>query len=89
MSFLPRIQNISYLTRQNSRYNARRGNSGNIITDPEGRIRAVSKTYPGKTHDFAIYKKQKRRDRFPGIPKKADNGYQGIRKYDRKCSDSL
>ncbi|WP_124331157.1 transposase family protein [Desulfonema ishimotonii] len=54
-------------------------------TDPEGKIRAVSKTYPGRTHDFTIYKKQKKRDRFPGIPKKADNGYQGIRKYDRNA----
>ncbi|WP_124329028.1 transposase family protein [Desulfonema ishimotonii] len=56
-----------------------------IITDPEGRIRAVSKTYPGRTHDSAIYKKQKRRDRFSGVPKKAENGYQGLRKYDRNA----
>ncbi|GBC60256.1 IS5/IS1182 family transposase [Desulfonema ishimotonii] len=55
------------------------------ITDPAGRIRAVSRTYPGKTHDFTIYKKQKKRDRFCGVPKKADNGYQGIRKYDKNA----
>ncbi|GBC63523.1 IS5/IS1182 family transposase [Desulfonema ishimotonii] len=56
-----------------------------LITDQEGKIRAVSGTYPGRTHDFTIYKKQKGRDRFPGVPKKADNGYQGIRKYDRNA----
>jgi hypothetical protein len=28
--------------------------------------------YEGKKHDFDIYKDQKNRDRFPGVPKKAD-----------------
>ena len=48
----------------------------------DGKIRSVSRTCPGKIHDFSIYKDQKNRDRFHGIPKKADSGYQGIQKYD-------
>jgi len=50
---------------------------------PDGKICSVSRTYPGKTHDFNIYKDQKNRDRFHGVPKKADRGYQGIKKYDK------
>lgn len=49
---------------------------------PDGMIYAVSNTYPGRTHDFRIYKEQKNRDRFLGILKKGDSGYQGIQKYD-------
>lgn len=52
------------------------------VTDPDGKICSVSCAYPGKTHDFNIYKDQKNRDRFHGVPKKADSGYQGIKKYD-------
>ena len=50
---------------------------------PGGRIFSVSASYPGSVHDFRIYKEQKGRDRFHGIPKKADSGYQGIAAYDR------
>jgi hypothetical protein len=53
-----------------------------FIVSPDGTVRSVSKTYPGKVHDFGIYKEQKKRDRFLGIPKKGDSGYQGIGKYD-------
>ena len=52
------------------------------IISPEGKIRSVSRSYPGKTHDFNMYKDQKNRDRFHGVPKKTDRGYQGIQKYD-------
>ena len=30
-----------------------------------------------------LYKSQKNRDRFYGVPKKADSGYQGIKSYDK------
>lgn len=53
-----------------------------FIVSPDGKVCSVSKTYPGKIHDFGIYKEQKNRDRFPGIPKKGDSGYQGIATYD-------
>ena len=46
----------------------------------KGIIHAVSGTYPGKVHDFTIYKGKKNRHRFPGVPEKADGGYQGIHK---------
>ena len=39
--------------------------------------------YEGKKNDFDIYKSQKNRDRFHGVPKKADSGYQGIKNYDK------
>jgi hypothetical protein len=52
------------------------------VIGPDGKICSVSRTYPGKTHDFSIYKDQKNRDRFHGVPKKADSGYQGISRYD-------
>lgn len=52
------------------------------VVAPDGKICSVSRPYPGKTHDFNIYKDQKNRDRFHGVPKKADSGYQGIKKYD-------
>lgn len=55
------------------------------VVDPDGKIYAVSETYPGKTHDFKIYKEQNNRDRFLGIPKKGDSGYQGIQKYDLRA----
>ena len=55
------------------------------IVGPDGRIYAVSGTYPGSVHDFTIYKDQKKRDRFSGIPKKGDSGYQGIKTYDRNA----
>ena len=54
-----------------------------FIVGAEGRIFSVSASYPGSVHDFRIYKEQKGRDRFHGIPKKADGGYQGIAAYDR------
>ena len=54
-----------------------------FIVGPVGRIFSVSAAYPGSVHDFSIYKEQKGRDRFHGIPKKADSGYQGIAAYDR------
>lgn len=53
------------------------------VIRPDGKICSVSRTYPGKNHDFSIYKDQKNRDRFYGVPKKTDSGYQGIQKYDR------
>ncbi|MCP4474225.1 MAG: transposase family protein [Gammaproteobacteria bacterium] len=56
---------------------------------PDGMIYAVSNTYPGKTHDFRIYKEQKNRGRFPGIPEKGDSGHQGIRKYDSHAGNTL
>lgn len=46
------------------------------------KIYCVSRTYPGRIHDFNIYKDQNDRERFLGIPKKIDSGYQGIRKFD-------
>jgi hypothetical protein len=49
----------------------------------DGKIESVSKPYEGKKHDFDIYKDQKNRDRFHGVPKKADSGYQGIKNYDK------
>lgn len=52
------------------------------VIGPDGKIYSVSCTYPGKTHDFNIYKDQKNRDRFHGVPKKAGSGYQGINSYD-------
>jgi len=55
------------------------------IVGPDGRIYAVSGTYPGSVHDFTVYKDQKNRDRHLGIPKKGDSGYQGIKKYDRNA----
>ncbi len=55
------------------------------IVGPDGRIYAVSGTYPGSVHDFTVYKDQKNRDRHLGIPKKGDSGYQGIKKYDRSA----
>ena len=55
------------------------------IVGPDGKIYAVSGTYPGSIHDFTVYKDQKNRDRFLGIPKKCDSGYQGIKKYDRSA----
>jgi len=55
------------------------------IVDPDGKIKSVSKPYEGKKHDFDIYKSQKKRDRFSGVPKKADSGYQGINKYDKNA----
>jgi hypothetical protein len=51
-----------------------------ITADNKGIIRSVSGTYPGKEHDFNIYKRKKNRHKFPGIPEKADSGYQGIHK---------
>ena len=54
-----------------------------LVVGPVGRIFSVSAAYPGSVHDFRIYKEQKGRDRFHGIPKKADGGYQGIAAYDR------
>ncbi len=48
------------------------------VVIPDGKICSVTRTYPGKTCDFSIYKDWKNRDRFHGIPKKADSGYQGI-----------
>lgn len=54
-----------------------------FIVSPDGTVRSVSNTYPGRIHDFGIYKEQKKRDRFLGIPKKGDSGYQGIGTYDR------
>jgi len=42
------------------------------IVGPDGGFYAVSRTYPGSVHDFTIYKDQKNRDRFLGIPKKSD-----------------
>ena len=44
---------------------------------PDGRIFSVSVSYPGTVHDFMIYKERRKRDRFHGIPKKADGA--GIR----------
>ena len=55
------------------------------VIGPDGKIYAVSGSYAGKIHDFNIYKDQKNRDRFLGIPKKVDNGYQGIQKYDKNA----
>ena len=52
---------------------------------PDGRIFSVPAPYPGSVHDFRIYKEQKGRDRFHGIPKKADSGYQGIAEYGRSA----
>ncbi|NER06128.1 MAG: transposase family protein [Okeania sp. SIO3C4] len=52
------------------------------VIGPDGRIYDVSATYPGKIHDFNVYKKQKKRNRFHWIPKKADSGYQGINRFD-------
>lgn len=54
-----------------------------LVVGPVGRIFSVSAAYPGNVHDFRIYKEQKGRDRFHGIPKKADGGYQGIAAYGR------
>lgn len=51
-----------------------------ITSDEKGKIHSVSGTYPGKVHDFNIYKGKKNRHKFPGIPEKADSGYQGIHK---------
>jgi len=53
------------------------------VVGSDGKIESVSKPYEGKKHDFDIYKDQKNRDRFPGVPKKADSGYQGIKNYDK------
>jgi hypothetical protein len=46
------------------------------VVNSDGKIESVSKPYEGKKHDFDIYKDQKNRDKFPGVPKKADSGYQ-------------
>jgi hypothetical protein len=54
-----------------------------FIVGPDRQIFSVSKSYPGSFHDFRIYKEQKGRYRFHGLPKKADGGYQGIAEYDR------
>lgn len=44
----------------------------------EGKIRNISKSFPGKVHDFKIHKES---DRLPHNTKTlADSGYQGIRK---------
>ena len=51
-----------------------------ITADGKGKIHSVSGTHPGKVHDFNIYKGKKNRHKFPGIPEKADSGYQGIHK---------
>ncbi len=51
-----------------------------ITADGKGRIHSVSGTHPGKVHDFNIYKGKKNRHKFPGVPEKADIGYQGIHK---------
>jgi len=53
------------------------------VVGSDGKIESVSKPYEGKKHDFDIYKDQKNRDRFHGVPKKADSGYQGIKNYDK------
>ena len=53
------------------------------VVNSDGKIESVS-PYEGKKHDFDIYKSQKKRDKFHGVPKKADSGYQGINKYDKK-----
>ncbi len=55
------------------------------VVGSDGKIKSVSKPYEGKKHDFDIYKSQKNRDRFHGVPKKADSGYQGINKYDKNA----
>lgn len=51
-----------------------------VTADERGIIRSVSHTYPGKKHDFNMYKNKKNRHRFPGILEIADSGYQGIHK---------
>ena len=51
-----------------------------ITADAGGKIHSVSGSHPGKVHDFNIYKSKKKRHRFPGVPEKADSGYQGIHK---------
>lgn len=51
-----------------------------VAADGKGKIHSVSGTHPGKVHDFNIYKGKKNRHKFPGIPEKADSGYQGIHK---------
>lgn len=51
-----------------------------VTADDKGIIRSVSGTHPGREHDFSIYKRKKNRHKFPGIPEKADSGYQGIHK---------
>lgn len=49
-----------------------------IITDLNGKILCISKSYPGRTHDFKIRKQSSK------IPKNvtvlADSGYQGLQK---------
>ena len=48
-----------------------------IRVTPEGNIRAVSKSYPGKTHDFSIHKAS---DPLPSnTPAYLDSAYQGVR----------
>ena len=59
------------------------------IVESGGKVFSVSHSYPGSVHDFTIYKDQKNRDRFLGIPKKGDSGYQGIKKYDRSAEIPL
>ncbi|GBC59170.1 hypothetical protein DENIS_0106 [Desulfonema ishimotonii] len=47
-------------------------------------IRSVTIDSGGEMQGLpAKYKKQRKRNRFPGFTKKADSEYQGIRQYDR------
>jgi hypothetical protein len=56
-----------------------------IIIDDKGKIKQISKSYKGKTHDFNIFK-DKKNLKTPTLTNRnitilADSGYQGINKY--------
>lgn len=56
-----------------------------ITVDEKGKIHSVSRTHEGKKNDMKIHNEQKDRDKFLGVAKKADSGYQGINKNDQNA----
>jgi len=46
------------------------------VTDQKGRIRAVSRAYPGRVHDKKVYDREQV-DAPPDVERKGDSGYQG------------
>lgn len=52
-----------------------------LITNNQGRILAVSKTYAGSIHDYEMFRKEKTAQKIPrNIEAYLDRGYQGIKK---------